>query len=163
MQQASYETVSPLVDRNTVIVGIGNLMRGDDAFGPNVARNLCGRTRARIIDAGMVPENFLGKIAACDPEIVILVDAVDFNGQPGDVVLIEPGELATTSFGTHTPTLALLESFLSAERDVQVYVLAAQPSATEFDTPMSDTMAKAVDRSVHLIEQADGIPSQDGK
>jgi len=143
------------LSKRTVIVGVGNVMRGDDTFGPSVARRVQGRVRAEVIDAGMVPENFLGKIAAFEPERVLLVDAVDFGGQPGETALLEPEDLATTNFGTHLPSLALLESFLSAESTVRVLVLAAQPVTTELDGPLSEEMAAAIEETVRMIEEAD--------
>jgi hydrogenase 3 maturation protease len=87
-----------LLSQKAVIVGIGNDMRGDDAFGPMVVERLRGRVRADLIDAGVSPENCLGKLSALKPRVVLLVDAVDFDGAPGDMALLDPAKLETTSF-----------------------------------------------------------------
>ena len=42
-----------------VIVGIGNLLRGDDGFGPALIERLSGNVEARCIDAGM--DGYLAK------------------------------------------------------------------------------------------------------
>jgi len=156
MKRATEDTFGSSLAKKTVIVGMGNDMRGDDGFGPIVARRLQGRLRADVIDAGTAPENYLGRIAALEPETVLIVDAVDFDGQPGDIVLLEPNELVTTSFSTHMPSLALLESYLSAEQDVCVLVLAAQPSTTEPGATLSDEMVRAIERTVRLLEKVVG-------
>ena len=155
MKRVTKEFLVATLSKRTVIVGVGNVMRGDDTFGPSVVRRVEGRIRADVIDAGMVPENFLGKIATFEPETVLLLDAVDFGGQPGDVVLLEPEDLATTNFGTHLPSLSLLESFLSAEGDVGILVLAAQPVTTELDAPLSEEMGAAIEETARMIEEAD--------
>jgi len=161
MEQVTEERLAPIFAGTAVIVGIGNVMRGDDAFGPMVAGRLEGRIHAEVVDAGTVPENFLGKIASVEPDTVMLVDAGDFGGEPGDIALLEPNELATTSFSTHVPALALLESFLEADRRVRVILLAAQPKHGEFGTPISDEMAAAVEITVRLIDKADRRVSRD--
>ena len=54
------------------IVGIGNRMKGDDAAGPMLIDLLDGRTKATCIDAGVAPENYLEKIVAAKPDVVLL-------------------------------------------------------------------------------------------
>lgn len=136
-------------------MGIGNRLRGDDGFGPAVAEKLEGRVRAAVVNAGNAPENHLGVIAGHKPDVVLLVDAADFGGGPGDVVLLDVDELSTTSFSTHMPALSLMKTYLAAERDVPVVVLAAQPGSTDLGESMSDQMLAAVERTVDLIEAAD--------
>ena len=161
MQPATIECLCLLFAGRTVVVGIGNRLRGDDGFGPAVAEKLEGRVRSAVVDAGNAPENHLGVIAGHKPDVVLLVDAADFGGGPGDVVLLDADELSTTSFSTHMPALSLMKTYLAAERDVPVVVLAAQPSSTDLGESMSDQMLAAVERTVGLIEAADAAHRED--
>ena len=67
----------------TVIVGIGNSLRGDDGFGPALVQRLQGRVRPVCIDAGVAPENYLGRIVKEQPDTVLLVDAAHLGLEPG--------------------------------------------------------------------------------
>jgi len=73
----------------TVIVGIGNIMKGDDGAGPSVIEKIQGKVKALCIDAGTAPENYLGKIIKENPDTVLFVDAADINCLPGEYTLLE--------------------------------------------------------------------------
>ena len=73
--------------KRIVICGIGNDIRGDDAFGVIVAERLKGMIEdpnVLIINCGEVPENYTGKIKDFEPDLVVFVDAVDFRGKSGN-------------------------------------------------------------------------------
>jgi hydrogenase 3 maturation protease len=69
------------------IIGIGNIMRGDDGFGPKLIESLKKRsTKAILFDCGTVPENYIFPILATSCDTVILVDAADFDSFFGRVI-----------------------------------------------------------------------------
>ena len=59
------------------LVGVGNTLRGDDGVGPLLIESL-----SRLVPAGdvvlfncqMCPENYIGPICGCPPDIILLVD-----------------------------------------------------------------------------------------
>ena len=73
----------------TVIVCIGNRLKGDDAAGSILYDRLAGRISANLIDAATVPENYIQTIIRKEPRSIIVVDAVDFGQPPGAVGLFE--------------------------------------------------------------------------
>ena len=116
-----------------VILCVGNPMRGDDMFGPLVARQIAGRVAAEVIDAENVPENYLGKVAKLKPDIVLLIDSANFQGQPGQIKLLDPANLEESSFSTHSASLKLIEEYFQAECQSKVLMLAAQAKHVRFD------------------------------
>ena len=75
-----------------LIAGVGNVFRGDDGFGGEVARRLIGRPlpeSARIRDFGTRGHDLAYAILD-GYDAVILVDAVHRGGPPGTLYLIEP-------------------------------------------------------------------------
>jgi hydrogenase maturation protease len=78
--------------RPRVIVGcVGNLLRGDDGFGPAVAQSLEGSlpSGAELVETGIGGIALLQELmAGCDG--LVLVDAVDRDEPPGTVFVIEP-------------------------------------------------------------------------
>lgn len=74
-----------------VVVGcVGNVLRGDDGFGPAVAERLTGMPDGvEVVETGIGGIALLQElIAGCDG--VIVIDAVDRGEAPGTVFVIEP-------------------------------------------------------------------------
>ncbi|MBD3277109.1 MAG: hydrogenase maturation protease, partial [Candidatus Aegiribacteria sp.] len=67
-----------------VFVGIGNLLKGDDALGPKLVEELASKG-LKTVDAGTTPENYIGKVASMEPDTVVLIDAVHLDSKPGSV------------------------------------------------------------------------------
>ncbi|MDH5815545.1 MAG: hydrogenase maturation peptidase HycI [Candidatus Nezhaarchaeota archaeon] len=136
------ETKRPSV----VILCIGNKERGDDAFGPHVAKRI-KRLRRRglveVIDCGTVPENYIGVIRRIKPTHVILVDAVDFKGSPGDIILSFEPKINELSISTHKPSLMLLTKYIQSTIGSKVILLGVQPKSIEWGLSMSDEVIEA--------------------
>lgn len=75
-----------------LVAGVGNLLRGDDGFGVEVARRLA----ALPLPAGVtVVETGIAGIALVQElqagwDAVVIVDAVERDREPGTVMVIEP-------------------------------------------------------------------------
>ena len=134
-----------LLTRRWLLVGIGNDMRGDDAFGPLLARALVA-AGLLAIDAGLAPESVTGPIRRADADVLILADASDWGGAPGDVRLLGPEALLEGGTSTHDPSLGLLLSVLTAERPLEVRVLLAQAATRAFGAEPSPDVLRSVDR-----------------
>lgn len=135
------------------ILCVGSPSRGDDIFGPLVARQIIGRVNAQVIDGENVPENYLGKIAKADPDTVLLIDAAHFSGQPGQLRLFNPANLDESSFSTHSASLRLIEEYFQAECNSKVLLLAAQPGSVRFGEKPSPQITHAADRAAQLLKE----------
>ncbi|MCS7224419.1 MAG: hydrogenase maturation protease [Armatimonadetes bacterium] len=152
MDQTQVQSLLDLLrDRNFVIVGVGNPMRGDDGVGSLIAGQLSQFHPDRVFDAGAVPENFLGPILNKRPSVCLFVDAVDFGGQPGDWQLVSLSDLEDKLPTTHTLSLSLLGQLLE-EADIQCWVLAIQPQQIAFGAPLSNPVNKVKNEVIHLLK-----------
>jgi hydrogenase 3 maturation protease len=136
-----------------VIVGIGNIMRGDDAFGPVFIQNITGKVDALCIDAGSAPENYAGKIAKQSPDTILLVDAVHMGIEPGGYKVLDKGEISETGFSTHDASPNMFIRFLENETDADIYLLAVQPKDVSFGSDMSMAVDKALNILVKKIQR----------
>jgi hydrogenase maturation protease len=73
--------------------GVGNTLRGDDGFGVHAARRL--REDPRCPPGTVVMETGIGGIHMVQElmrgyEMLVLFDAVDRGGAPGEIALLEP-------------------------------------------------------------------------
>lgn len=135
--------------KRTVILGIGNPLRGDDGLGTHLTTRMQGRVNALVVNAGDVPENYLEPIMASKPEVVIIVDAAALGDSPGAMAIIEVDALDDVCFSTHNASLKLFVKALRAVDQPDVFLLGVQPEIITIGAPISRKVARAID----ILEQ----------
>ena len=142
-----------------VIVGcVGNLLRGDDGFGPAVAERLTGLPEgAEVVETGIGGIALLQELlAGC--EGLVLIDAVDRGEAPGTVFVIEPEVLD----GGHMPDLHLAnpERVLTMAKAMgalpeRVLIVGCQPAEVdELQRGLSPAVSRAVDVAAARVVDA---------
>jgi hydrogenase 3 maturation protease len=149
-----------LQGKRALILGIGNTMRGDDGLGPALIERLQGKVAATLIDAGEVPENYLGPIEAAGAEVILIVDAADLRAAAGDVALIELEQLGKTGISTHNASLGLFASVVQRLTGADILVLAVQPMVNAFGAPMSEEVGRTLDRLEEMLSTFLRAPGQ---
>lgn len=133
-------------DLRVAIVGIGNVLRGDDGAGPAVADALQFRPDAQIlvINAGPAPENMTGPLRRFKPDLVVLVDMAQMNLPAGSVQWIPWQTASGLSASSHTMPLHVLVRYLVETTGCEAVLLGIQPAQTGLDVPLSPPVATAV-------------------
>jgi hydrogenase 3 maturation protease len=126
-------------------MGVGNRIKGDDALGPVLMDRLASRITIPIINAEDVPENYLGPLESSGADLVLIVDAADFKGSPGEVRLIEMDDLAGQALSTHTADLSLLFQAIPAGSRPEGVLIGIQPGSMDFLTGLSDPVLRSLD------------------
>jgi len=129
------------------VVGIGSELRADDAAGIEVVRRLQKRLaspKVMLIDAGIVPENFLGSIKRFKPSHILLIDATDFGDELGSVMLAEPDAIVGKPLSTHRLPLSILASYLRNQTRARIALLGIQPKDANLGGQMSNRVKLAV-------------------
>jgi len=134
-----------ILGKKLVILGVGNTMRGDDGIGPALIERLQGKVEAVLIDAGEVPENFIGPIEAGQPDIIIIIDAADMGAKAGEVAFLEIDQIAEIGLTTHNASLALIARLLQSSTQADIFVLGIQPEDISFGTPMSERVIQTLE------------------
>jgi hydrogenase 3 maturation protease len=129
-----------------VVVGVGNTLKADDGAGSLLAQKLKGRFQDVVIDAAGVPENYLGPVRRAEPETIIIVDAADFDGEPGEIRIVAGDDVGGFPGGTHATPLSLFMMVVSEETGAGVHLVVIQATTTEFGGDMSPEVASAVER-----------------
>ncbi|MEZ4646688.1 MAG: hydrogenase 3 maturation endopeptidase HyCI [Chloroflexota bacterium] len=140
------------------ILGVGHELRGDDAVGIAVVRQMnCANgveADARsllqsdaasllLLEGAHAPENCTGSLRRFAPHLVLLVDAAWLGEPPGTVRVIPWQETSGLSATTHTLPLHMLAQYLVAEIGCEVVLLGIQPVQLELGQPMSTAVAAA--------------------
>lgn len=138
------------------VVGVGHELRGDDAAGLAVARALqtalAGDERMLVIDAGPVPENYVGPLRRFQPDVVLLVDAAQLGEEAGVIRWLSWKETDGLSASTHTLSPRLLAQFLISELGCEVALLGIQPRNDAIDAPLSSEVVSAVDEIAGAVQ-----------
>jgi hydrogenase maturation protease len=151
-----------------LITGVGNVLRQDDGFGVEVINRLLERNK---LPAGVkVMETGIGGIRLVQElldgyDILILVDAVQRDGQPGQLYLLEADvpDLDGFSFDERNefladmhytnPTRAMMLAKAIHVLPPRVYILGCQPAAyDDFELGLSPEVEAAIPAAISQIE-----------
>jgi len=133
-----------------VILGIGNTFRGDDGIGSLLAQRLKANVPFIVYDSGPNPENYLGKVIKDAPDNIIIIDAVDFGGKPGEIREAEDSDLETVNlFSTHNASISLSINYLKKKLKADIIILSVQPA----DISFRDDLTPEVARSLEQLEE----------
>ncbi len=145
---------APSDARPVVVLGVGSPLRSDDAAGLHVAAGLAAELRRRplpgltVIEAGPAPENFTSEIRRLHPAAVLLVDCARMGEAPGTLRLVEPGEIAGVSFGTHGLPLSVLAGYLQNETGCSVIFVGIEPQSVEPGETLSPAVRAGVNEAI---------------
>ena len=145
--------LSQFKDSNTIILGIGNTLKGDDGVGPIICQQLLDKISVEVIDAFTVPENYIGYITKKAPDNLIVIDAIVFDAQPGTIKIFKPDALNTISLSTHSVSPRLFVDMICQDADTKVYFIGIQPTDTSLGEPLSGPVKKAADLLVSVLTE----------
>lgn len=149
---------------STMIFGCGNVIMGDDAYGPSVVDELNKSydldDTVQAIDVGTCVREYLFDYLLVEdgrPEQIIILDAVDFQDRkPGEVFEIRPNMIPAKKihdFSLHQfPTVNLLQE-LEDHTGIKILILAAQIKyiPDEIQPGLSTAMTGAVTEACNRI------------
>ncbi|MFH1371382.1 MAG: hydrogenase 3 maturation endopeptidase HyCI [Planctomycetota bacterium] len=145
--QASQNLLGQLGKLNpaeTVIVGIGNVLKGDDGAGPRLCSILKGKITAKVIDAGTTPENYIGKIVRMSPKKLLIIDAIDFGASPGTRKIFRTRDIQQFTLSTHCLSPHMFVQAITSEIDTEVFFVGIQPADVQMGRDLSKKVADAV-------------------
>jgi len=125
------------------LLGIGNRLWRDDGVGSYIAEALQSRRKFDSIDAGSVPENYLETVVGKHPGTILIIDATDFGGAPGELRLLETVNVAQSGISTHAGSLQMLAKYLRIRTDARIGLLAIQPGDSSAGEGLSPEVSQA--------------------
>jgi hydrogenase 3 maturation protease len=142
-----------------LVLGIGNRLRGDDGVGSIVAEQLAQEGLVPAIDCGEMPDNYISKVWQMKPDEVLLIDACDFKGRPGEVRVIAEAEfdrIPSSPLSTHQMPLPLLVAVMKTDPQVKcrVRLIGIQPQEIGmFVEGLSEPVAAAIPAVKALVAE----------
>ncbi len=139
------------LDREMLIVGVGNPLRGDDVAGLVLGEKLAARLSLEYLRCEEVPENYLTEMLDSPADTILLVDAVHTRAAAGEIRLLSPDELAGDSISTHNCSMSLLATVLTRIKNKEVLVLGIQPANIAWGEFLTPAVAEAIDRFIDSL------------
>ena len=143
----------------TYVLGLGNVLMGDDGFGPYVARLFDAEYEvgagAEVVDVGTPGLDLTPWLA--DARNVIIVDTVRASAPPGTVKLYDKADIVrhapVSRVGPHDPgvkeTLLTLE--FAGRAPETVTLVGVVPARVATGTTLSDPVAAAVALAISAV------------
>ena len=148
--------------RRVLIVGLGNLLRGDEGVGVHAARRLSGHWQDRegpvVLDGGTLGLSLIEPMA--DASALALVDAVDLRAEPGRISVFVGAGMDRFLGGLKTRTAhdVNLVDLVHALRLLDGLprfraLIAIQPGSLEWGVELSEEVDAALTRLPVLCER----------
>lgn len=133
------------------VMGLGNVEHGDDGFGVHVAARLVAAGVPNVVVAETAPERYLGRALEDGYDHLVLVDAVDFGGRPGEVVFLSAAETAARfpQVSTHKIPLGALAKWAESTGAMKAWLLGAQPASLQ----VGGQLSAPVQTTVEILEE----------
>jgi len=142
-------------ERRVVLMGVGNPMRGDDGVGVAIIQRLqeSDLPGVLLLNTETVPESFIGKVESYQPTHVLLLDAANFGGRPGETRLIDSKHIGGQAVSTHSLPLTIFISYIEKSLGIKVLLLGVQPKAVVFGEEMTPDLEEASERIAETLHR----------
>jgi hydrogenase maturation protease len=148
-------------DGEIVVLGLGNILLGDDAVGVHVVRQLTtdpspDAARANIVDGGTLGLDLLPLVD--EARALLLIDAVELGAPPGTVVVLRGEDLHARLDRATTAHQAGLGDLVAAARLIgtlpeRTSLVAVQPASVAVGLELSAAVAEALPDAVRLARE----------
>ena len=148
--------------KRVLILGCGNILFGDDGFGPAVVDYLQKNYKipddVGVVDVGTSAREILFTIALCDlrPEKIIIIDAIDAQRLPGKVFEIDLPDIPESKindFSLHqSPTSNLLKELQElCKVKVNIFVAQVENIPEEVSPGLSKSLIDSIPKACKMI------------
>jgi hydrogenase 3 maturation protease len=149
------EALSPAPEGLTLIITVGNSLRGDDGVGPYIASQVKNPKQGlHILDAADRPEDCIDAAVALHPLKTVVLDAADFGGSPGEARVIPQELIPNSTLSTHTFPLKIITKILEEETGSSVFYIGIQPENVSFGRGLSDPVQRMAKAIIHQLDRS---------
>ncbi len=134
------------------VIGLGNVLMRDDAFGPYVVRLLDAfyvmPAEVQVVDVGTPGLDLIPYV--CGAEVLIIVDTVRADGAPGDIRVFRTADILADAvqprLGPHDPGVkeALLTAAVAGLAPQEVLLVGVIPQSVETGIELSPAVRSSL-------------------
>jgi len=143
----------------TLILGVGNIIMGDEGFGVHVVRSLSDielRDNVRVEEGGVGGFNLLGSLEGV--RRLIVIDIMMADAPPGELLFFRPGpgfsEPGKRIISFHqVGILELVQMWGLLGYEPEIFFLVTRPEKLEWGMELSPIVQVAADKAVRLLKE----------
>ncbi len=137
----------------TCVLGIGDGQWGDDGLGVDLAQSLQNAGCSNVVVAGSNPESWIDWVRKGGFQNVLLLDAMEFPGEPGSVVFLESAQLRNRypQVSTHKLTLGTLAMLIEDRSETRVWCLGVKPASLAPGAGLSEPVKATLELLKELL------------
>ncbi|MCM8769478.1 MAG: hydrogenase maturation protease [Candidatus Omnitrophica bacterium] len=135
-----------------ILLAVGHILKTDDGVGPYIASRLSNRQFLHIIDAGNSPERILGhKLPSGPIAWIVVIDATDFGGFPGEIRFLSLRKLPESFISTHFFPLTVALAHLKERTGVTPRFLGIQPLMVKIGEGLSPPVKQSAEEIIQYL------------
>lgn len=147
-------------ESKVAVIGVGNILLQDEGVGIHIVNALIKDYRfdppIEIVDGGTTGMDLIPYFEENDK--IIIVDAVNFDKEPGFIGSIENEDILTvltTKLTMHHLGLTDVLSTMKVHdiKPEQMFLLGIQPDSLELDMELTDVIANRIPRMMEVLQQ----------
>lgn len=144
------------------ILGCGNILKGDDGFGPAVAvfleENYLPNENVKILDAGLACGEWIKPMIYDDlrPPKIIIIDAIDLDLRPGEITIFPAEKLKLEDFSVSShffPDKFTIDKLISLGVDITFVSCQQLSIPNEISIDLSEVMRNAVPKTAEIVAE----------
>lgn len=122
--------------KRILLVGIGNVLRRDDGIGVYIVQRIKENAWLSGLVVEVSLENYIRVINRKAPDLLILVDCLDFGKWPGYSKMLSLEQIREDAVHSHHLTLSKVSEFFA----MPVFVLGIQPESIKVGEEMTQAV-----------------------
>jgi len=136
-----------------LFVGIGNVLKKDDGVGVYITRHLKNGPRHQSLTVEVSIENYIGKINSLNPDLLVLIDCMDLQGQPGTWDLLAAERISGCTTNTHNISLDRVTELF----DPPAHILGIQPLDITLGEGLSEGVLATANMLIRTINRFESV------
>lgn len=143
-----------------MIFTIGNSIRGDDGLGPLLSDTLYEKLvkitdkntdNVYLLNTESTPENHTHEIRTLNPSHMIIIDAVEFDAQPGEMLIIKKEQIDTFNVSTHSMPISFIINYIEESIGTKIITIGIQPKQMNLINHISDEVKESVNQLTDIL------------
>lgn len=125
MSERLYDKLSALTTKNT-----------DDVF---------------LLNTESTPENHTHEIRTLKPSHIIIIDAVEFEADPGEMLIIQKQQIDTFNVSTHSMPISFIINYIEETIGSKIMTIGIQPKEMKVVNEVSDEVKESVEELADIL------------
>lgn len=135
-------------------------MRGDDGLGSLLSEQLYEKLvkitdkntdNIYLLNTESTPENHTLEIRNLKPTHIIIIDAVEYEAKPGEMLIIHKEQIDTFNISTHSMPISFLINYIEETIGSKIITIGIQPKQMEKINTISEEIKQSVEELTEII------------